>query len=153
LLELNDAEGPPAIRSVAHKVRGAAANISDVGLASLAANVEQAPDDRSVMSLVDAMAGMLLEHSATLEKRLRPTLVASENRPGATIVKTARMRASERMRGNRIANDQDLEIILADLMAQGLTEQASMLRRALEIYDFSGALDILTEDSPKGGTS
>jgi hypothetical protein len=96
------------------------------------------------------LLNLLLDHSRRLEQHFG--LIASGDNVAETDVElqTVLSRVKTKLGGNRIAEDEDLRVILNHLIASSKVKLANQLRQALEVYDFQQAL-VLLDDVPTGG--
>ncbi|MCK0162392.1 CHASE domain-containing protein [Marinobacter sp. S6332] len=135
---------PAATKAIAHKVKGAAANIADTELARVADKVEKAAESGHSVPGPEVLLATLVEHvqqlyeiTSTAES---PTLADNKmSDPVNQIIE----RMMQRLSGNRIASDSDIDQVLEFLRENGETALASRLCRALETYKFSEATDLL----------
>ncbi|WP_309043945.1 CHASE domain-containing protein [Marinobacter sediminicola] len=147
-VEQND---PAATKAIAHKIKGAAANIADIELAKVADKVEEVAESDSSGLGPEMLLTTLMEHiqqlsemASAAESTGRAAIMTSE--PVNQIIE----RMMQRLAGNRIASDGDIDQVLAFLCENGETTLASRLRRALETYKFSEATDLLSEVKSEG---
>ncbi|WP_278366712.1 CHASE domain-containing protein [Marinobacter salarius] len=137
-------------RHMAHKIKGAAASIADTELAQVAGLIENAQEDHTSLSILPQLLNLLLEHSRRLEQHFG--LIASGDNVAETDaeLQIVLSRVKTKLGGNRIAEDEDLRVILNHLIASGEMKLANQLRQALEVYDFPLALALL-DDVPLEG--
>ncbi|WP_161494480.1 CHASE domain-containing protein [Marinobacter salexigens] len=136
-------------KAIAHKIRGAAANIADKELMQLAEEIELAPGPEPAVRGLKRLLTMLMEHveklSATADATKLPALADNiEREPIKRII--ARM--MQRLSANRIARDSDITQVLEFLNAINETNLASQLRQAIETYKFEQAVDLLIKIDP-----
>jgi len=137
-------------RHMAHKIKGAAASIADTELAQVAGLIENAQEDHTSLSMLPQLLNLILEHSRRLEQHFG--LIASGDNVAETDaeLQIVLSRVKTKLGGNRIAEDEDLRVILNHLIASGEMKLANQLRQALEVYDFPLALTLL-DDVPLEG--
>jgi len=150
-LHLND---PKMTKAVAHKIKGAAANIANTELVRVSEQVEEAADSEGAISALETLMTTLQEHVRQLSEMAlaaeSPALADSLRREPIDLI-IARMK--QRLGANRIAKDSDADQVLAFLQEKNETILASQLRRALETYKFEQAIDLLTKiDSESQGS-
>ena len=132
-------------RHMAHKIKGAAASIADTELAQVAGQVENAEEDRTSLSMLPRLLNMLLDHSRRLEQHFKRIAPADNADNSAVELQVALSRVKTKLSGNRIAEDEDLRVILNHLIASSQMKLANRLRQALEVYDFQQALALLDD--------
>ncbi|WP_417512590.1 CHASE domain-containing protein [Marinobacter sp.] len=142
-------EDQKSTKAIAHKIRGAAANIADKELMQLAEEVESATDSEPAVRGLERLLTMLTEHIqkllATAGAATHPTLADNIQRePIDRII--ARM--MQRLGANRIARDSDVAQVLEFLHATNETALASQLCQAIETYKFEQAVDLLMKIDP-----
>lgn len=137
-------------RHMAHKIKGAAASIADTELALVAGQVENATEDSTSLSMLPQLLNLLLDHGRRLEQHFG--LISSGGHTAETDaeLQTVLSRVKTKLGGNRIAEDEDLRMILNHLIASSQMTLANQLRQALEVYDFQLALALL-DDVPLRG--
>jgi len=144
---LND---PKMTKAVAHKIKGAAANIADTELVRISAQVEKAIDTGESALGTETLLTTLTEHVRQLSEMTfideTPRLTDSARRePISHII--ARM--TQRLGSNRIARDSDIDQVLQFLRENGETILASQLAQALETYKFEQAINLLAKIKSK----
>lgn len=147
--EIRQAKLAEDARHTAHKIKGAAASIADTELAQVAGQIENAQEDRASLAMLPQLLSLLRDHSRRLEQHFgavasRSNIVTTDNE-----LQAALSRVTSKLSGNRIAEDDDLRVILNHLIASGHMKLANRLRQALEVYDFQQALALL-EGVPTG---
>lgn len=137
-------------RHMAHKIKGAAASIADTELAGVAGQVENAQEDRLSLSMLPRLLNLLSDHSRRLEQHFDLNDSGGNTAKTDAELQTVLSRVKTKLCGNRIAEDEDLRVILNHLIASGEMKLANQLRQALEVYDFPLALTLL-DDVPLEG--
>jgi len=132
-------------RHMAHKIKGAAASIADTELAQVAGQVENAEEDRTSLSILPQLLNLLLDHSRRLEQHFKVIAPADNADNSGVELQVALSRVKTKLSGNRIAEDEDLRVILNHLIASSQMKLANRLRQALEVYDFQQALALLDD--------
>lgn len=146
-LQHND---PAATKAIAHKVKGAAANIADTELARVADEVEKATESGNSAPGPDVLLATLVEHARQLsEVTSAAESTASADTKMSDPLNQVIERMIQRLSGNRIASDSDIDQVLEYLRENGETSVATRLRRALETYKFSEATDLLSKIKPE----
>ncbi|MDO6443378.1 CHASE domain-containing protein [Marinobacter sp. 2_MG-2023] len=133
-------------KAVAHRIRGAAANIANTELQRLAERVENGSDSGEPSAGPEALLTTLTEHV----RQLRETALATDH---PAISDSARSepidqiieRMNQRLGSNRIAADTDIDQVLAYLNENDLAGLSLELRGALETYKFGQAIDLLAK--------
>lgn len=138
-----------AIRELAHKIRGAAGNIADPELAQLAGQIEQTADDEKVAYLKENLEAMLAEHVRQLDATYGVDEIQTGGAIDEMMLEKALQQVTGKLKGNRIADDEDLKVILNHLLEEGQHGMAVKLRKTLEVYDFRQALVLLDEIQAK----
>ena len=145
-LNLDD---PQTTRAIAHKIKGAAANIANTELVSVAERAEKAAESGQSRPGAELLLATLTEHVQQLSEiawaSKAPVLADNIRRESIHHV-IARM--AQRLGSNRIASDADIDQVLEFLSERNETILASRLRRALEIYKFKEAIDLLSKIEP-----
>jgi len=142
-LQLNN---PRETKAIAHKIKGAAANIANTELVSVAERVEKAADSGLSIPGPEALLATLLEHVQLLSEIVWATEIPAladniRSEPVDHII----TRMTQRLVSNRLASDSDIDQILECLRENNETILASRLRRALETYKFKEAIDLLSK--------
>lgn len=145
LAEARQAARPEAIRGIAHKIRGAAANIADTPLSALAGDVEEGGNQGDLPARLEALAEMLDEHRRWLALCVPEPEAEGVSGADSALLAVAVARVKQKLSGHRIADDYDLGIIFRQLAALGQDELSRSFRHALDVYDFDEALALLTE--------
>lgn len=142
-LQFND---PKETKAIAHKIKGAAANIANTKLASVAERVEKAAEAGHSIPGPETLMTTLLEHVQLLSELAwsiePPMLVDSIRQEPINHIVT---RMAQRLVSNRLASDSDIDQVLAFLHENNETILASRLRRSLETYKFKEAIDLLSK--------
>lgn len=137
---------PSATKAIAHKIKGAAANIADTELASIAGQVEKAAEQGLSAPGADVLLATLLEHVQQLSQIAEAAEAPSPaDKKSAQSIHLVIARMVQRLSGNRIASDDDIEQVLGFLRENNETDLASSLRRALETYKFNEATGLLSK--------
>lgn len=131
-------------REVAHKIKGAAANIADVSLQLLAGRVEQFGLTSSGGDSLEALLMMLKEHASTLSTMDIVSQAQPEPRTmSAESLDIILKRIETSLSGNRLADDKDIVAVIQFLISENRTSTASQFRFALDAYDFELAIQII----------
>jgi len=142
-LQLDD---PRATRAIAHKVKGAAANIADTELARVAERAEKAAESGPSTPCAEALLTTLTEHVRQLSEIVwAEKVLAMPGNIRKEPVSDVISRMTQRLGSNRIANDDDIRHVLDFLSNTNQTAIASRLRLSLETYKFKEAVDLLTK--------
>ncbi|MBK1872262.1 CHASE domain-containing protein [Marinobacter sp. 1-3A] len=139
-----------AIKAIAHKIKGAAANIANTELAGVADKVEKAAESGQSTTGPETLLAILVDHTQQLSEMdsdAEPPALA--NHKTSEPVNRVIERMMQRLGGNRIASDDDIDQVLGFLSENGETILASRLRRAFETYKFSEAIDLLSKIKPE----
>ncbi|MBU2872572.1 CHASE domain-containing protein [Marinobacter salexigens] len=142
---------PAAVKLIAHKIKGAAANIADTELASIAGQTEKAAEQGQSEPNAEELLATLLEHAQQLSQIAGPEEAPTPaNNKATEPVTQVIARMAQRLAGNRIASDGDIDQVLEFLRENDETTLASRLRRALETYKFREATDLLSKIKADG---
>tara|TARA_R110000868_G_scaffold297740_4_gene558048 strand:+ start:122 stop:664 length:543 start_codon:yes stop_codon:yes gene_type:complete len=150
-LQLND---PRETKAIAHKIKGAAANIANTELVSVAERVEKAAESDQSIPGPEALLTTLQEHVQLLSEMAwttEPPALADNIRREPINHTITRM--AQRLGNNRIASDSDIDRVLEFLRENNETILASRLSRALETYKFKEATDLLSKIEPESQDS
>ena len=150
-LQLND---PRETKAIAHKIKGAAANIANTELVSVAEQVEKAAESDQSIPGPEALLTTLQEHVQLLSEMAwttEPPALADNIRREPINHTITRM--AQRLGNNRIASDSDIDRVLEFLRENNETILASRLSRALETYKFKEATDLLSKIEPESQDS
>lgn len=145
------ANDPIMTKVVAHKIRGAAANIANTELMHIAEQIETSTDSEAPIPGPETLLTTLTEHVRLLsETNSAAVLNVSPDSARVEPIDRIIERMKQRLGSNRIANDNDIDRVLVFLSEHNETLLASQLRRALETYKFEQAIDLLTKIDPEG---
>lgn len=100
--------------------------------------------------MLPQLLNLLLDHSRRLEQHFGSIASGGHIAETDAELKTVLSRVKTKLGGNRIAEDEDLRVILNHLIACSQMKLANQLRQALEVYDFPLALALL-DDVPLEG--
>ncbi|MBK1887123.1 CHASE domain-containing protein [Marinobacter sp. DY40_1A1] len=142
---------PAATKAIVHKIKGAAANIADTELARVADEVEKATESGNSAPGPEVLLATLVEHAQQLSEMASAaeSPVLADNKMSDPVNQVIE-RMMQRLGGNRIASDGDIDQVLEFLRENGETTLASRLCRALETYKFSEATDLLSKIESEG---
>jgi len=142
-LEAHGCKDLKDVWKLAHKVKGAAANLGDLQLESLAAKVEQAEDFNSAQHELSELVSLVQSHAEALETAV-PQKRRTEHLPAASEeVRKALEQVRAKLIRNRIADDALVDMIIEYLIKQERPKLAAQIRQHVEAYDFSEAVTLL----------
>lgn len=95
--------------------------------------------------MLPQLLNLLLDHSRRLEQHFKVIAPADNADNSGVELQVALSRVKTKLSGNRIAEDEDLRVILNHLIASSQMKLANRLRQALEVYDFQQALALLDD--------
>lgn len=137
---------PAMTKAVAHRIRGAAANIANTELQRLAEHVENGSDSGQPSAGPETLLTTLTEHVRQLGENVKladhPAIPDSaRSEPIDKIIE----RMKQRLGSNRIAADTDIDQVLAYLNEHNQASLSLELRGALETYKFGQAMDLIAK--------
>lgn len=131
------------IWKLAHKVKGAAANLGDLQLESLASQVEEAEDFSIAQQELSELVSLIKSHAETLEAAF-PRNPENQHMPTASDdVRKALEQVRAKLTRSRIPDDALVDVIIGHLIQQDRPKLAAQLRQHLEAYDFGEAITLL----------
>lgn len=146
ILEREHALDETSVRTLSHKIRGAAFNLADTTLAKKAERLEKTATDTNSQAYLDDLMVELKDHAEWLSGWLdtrefaeRPDIDAGSLKPVLEKVRNA-------LRQHRIIENADSQFIGSYLRSTGRGHREKQFITALELYEFETALRILDEE-------
>ncbi|WP_129139490.1 CHASE domain-containing protein [Modicisalibacter coralii] len=136
-----------SIRRLAHRLKGASGNIAHVRLQRMAGHAEGTHDDALIVDEGRALVTALNDDLADIEAYLH-SLEDPQRPPASTDIgecREALARVEQRLGGNRLVDEADVDSILGFLRYTNREALAERFKTALERFDFEVARQTLQE--------